>query len=117
MTLKAKIIIAALTVMVVTVIIVVLQTSTKSYKQQLTMTQEQLKRETFYLSRSIDSWINEHIQVLEGLAASISNEKLSHEDINSRIKPFNNRFDYKSFLVVFEGTNTVVQSRRLGSSC
>ncbi|GAB1534771.1 methyl-accepting chemotaxis protein [Geovibrio sp. ADMFC3] len=110
MTLKAKIIIAALTVMVVTVIIVVLQTSTKSYKQQLTMTQEQLKRETFYLSRGIDNWINEHIQVLEGLAASISDEKLSHEDINSHIKPFNNRFDYKSFLVVFEGTNTVVQS-------
>lgn len=110
MNLKTKIIFAALFAMILTVIAVIFQSSYGSYKQQLAMTQEQLKRETLYLSQSIDNWVENHVKVLEALAVSISDKGLQKSDIGSRLVPFNNQFDFKSFLVGFEDTKEVVQS-------
>lgn len=67
MKLKTKIIFAAVAVMIITVIIILTQTTTKSYGQQLNMTQEHLKKEAYYLSKSINTWVNSHVTVLEAM--------------------------------------------------
>jgi len=108
--LKSKIIFAALSVMVLTVFIIILQTGRKTYNIQVNMTENGLKKETEMLSHTIDMWVGEHKSVMEGIAARIGTEGITDEEIMKSLKPFNGKDDFRSFFVLFDKDRRYVQS-------
>lgn len=110
MQLKSKIITAALSVMVITVAFVIIIDSIKAYDMQFNATENSLSKNAEWLAKNIDTWEIEHKEVIESLGKSISASGLSDADIISRLAPFNRKFDFRSFLIIFEGNRRVVQS-------
>jgi len=108
--LKSKIIFAALSVMVLTVFIIILQTGRKTYNIQVNMTEDGLKKETDILSHTINMWVQEHKSVMEGISASVGVEGITDEEVVKALKPFNGKDDFRSFFVLFDTGGRYVQS-------